>query len=144
VQRTRYGAPCAVERYPDETAWFAIRNTPGVTNFVGADGRPQHLPDEEVKHILKQWGRLSAAAQAGILEALAAGGGGPRAADGLWRIYEPTFRTEGAEAWAILETVGGILQRAAPEPKTPAVLDGLIRGLERIEGAPARTEERSP
>lgn len=40
----------------DEAAWFVIRNTPGVTNFVGADGRPAFLPEDEVKHILKQMG----------------------------------------------------------------------------------------
>jgi len=32
-----------------------IRNTPGVTNFVGADG-PQALPEEEIKQILRQMG----------------------------------------------------------------------------------------
>ena len=42
----------------DETAIFVIRDTPGVTNFVGADGRPQSLPEEEVRHILRQMGML--------------------------------------------------------------------------------------
>lgn len=42
----------------NEEAWFVIRNTPGVTNFVGADGRPQALSEDEVKHVLKQMGML--------------------------------------------------------------------------------------
>jgi transcriptional antiterminator NusG len=41
-----------------EQAWFVIKNTPGVTNFVGADGRPQSLPDDEVRHILRQMGMI--------------------------------------------------------------------------------------
>ena len=35
-------------------AWFVVRNTPGVTSFVGADNRPIALQDREVKTILKQ------------------------------------------------------------------------------------------
>lgn len=42
----------------NENAWFVIRNTPGVTNFVGADGKPQSLPDDEVRHILRQMGMI--------------------------------------------------------------------------------------
>lgn len=42
----------------NEQAWFVIKNTPGVTNFVGADGRPQCLPDDEVRHILRQMGMI--------------------------------------------------------------------------------------
>lgn len=35
-------------------AWFVVRNTPGVTSFVGADNRPIPLLEREVKSILKQ------------------------------------------------------------------------------------------
>ncbi|MBV9279662.1 MAG: transcription termination/antitermination factor NusG [Chloroflexi bacterium] len=35
-------------------AWFVVRNTPGVTSFVGFGNRPIPLQDEEVKAILKQ------------------------------------------------------------------------------------------
>ncbi|MBL4888776.1 MAG: transcription termination/antitermination protein NusG, partial [Candidatus Lindowbacteria bacterium] len=42
----------------DKDAWHVIRNTPGVTNFVGADGKPQSLPEDEVRYILKQMGML--------------------------------------------------------------------------------------
>ncbi|MEK8023805.1 MAG: transcription termination/antitermination protein NusG [Candidatus Hydrogenedentota bacterium] len=42
----------------NENAWFVIRNTPGVTNFVGSDGKPQSLPDDEVRHILRQMGMI--------------------------------------------------------------------------------------
>jgi transcriptional antiterminator NusG len=35
-------------------AWFVVRNTPGVTSFVGADNRPIALQEREVKSILKQ------------------------------------------------------------------------------------------
>ena len=35
-------------------AWFVVRNTPGVTSFVGSGNRPIPLQDSEVKTILKQ------------------------------------------------------------------------------------------
>jgi transcriptional antiterminator NusG len=35
-------------------AWFAVRNTPGVTSFVGAENKPIPLLDREVNQILKQ------------------------------------------------------------------------------------------
>jgi len=35
-------------------AWFVVRNTPGVTSFVGSGTRPVPLLDREVKAILKQ------------------------------------------------------------------------------------------
>lgn len=35
-------------------AWFVVRNTPGVTSFVGSGTRPIPLMDHEVKTILKQ------------------------------------------------------------------------------------------
>jgi transcriptional antiterminator NusG len=35
-------------------AWFVVRNTPGVTSFVGSGNRPIPLLEQEVKSILKQ------------------------------------------------------------------------------------------
>ncbi|GAC1651116.1 MAG: transcription termination/antitermination protein NusG [Acidobacteriaceae bacterium] len=35
-------------------AWFVVRNTPGVTSFVGSGSRPIALLDREVASILKQ------------------------------------------------------------------------------------------
>jgi len=35
-------------------AWFVVRNTPGVTSFVGFGNRPVPLQEREVKAILKQ------------------------------------------------------------------------------------------
>ena len=35
-------------------AWFVVRNTPGVTSFVGSGNRPIPLLDQEVKAIVKQ------------------------------------------------------------------------------------------
>lgn len=35
-------------------AWFVVRNTPGVTSFVGSGNRPVPLLEREVKAILKQ------------------------------------------------------------------------------------------
>ena len=37
----------------DQT-WHVVRNTPGVTGFVGSGSKPVPLREEEVEHILKQ------------------------------------------------------------------------------------------
>jgi transcriptional antiterminator NusG len=38
----------------DRAAWAVVRNTPGVTSFVGSGSNPIPLRDQEVKQILKQ------------------------------------------------------------------------------------------
>jgi len=35
-------------------AWFVVRNTPGVTGFVGSGTRPEPLAEDEVRRILQQ------------------------------------------------------------------------------------------
>jgi transcriptional antiterminator NusG len=42
------------ERTQSSRAWFVVRNTPGVTGFVGSGTRPVPLEPEEVKRILRQ------------------------------------------------------------------------------------------
>lgn len=43
-----------VEMTMTDQSWTVVRNTPGVTGFVGSGGKPVPLPDEEVEGILKQ------------------------------------------------------------------------------------------
>lgn len=38
----------------NDNSWYVVRNTPGVTSFVGHGNRPTPLDDNEVKAILKQ------------------------------------------------------------------------------------------
>ena len=38
----------------DDESWYVVRNTPGVTGFVGSGNRPVPLEDQEVKTILRQ------------------------------------------------------------------------------------------
>ena len=38
----------------DEDSWYVVRNTPGVTGFVGSGTKPIALSDEEVQNILKK------------------------------------------------------------------------------------------
>ena len=40
----------------DDDSWYVVRNTPGVTGFVGSGTRPIPLLDEEVAGILRQIG----------------------------------------------------------------------------------------
>ena len=39
-----------------DDSWYVVRNTPGVTGFVGSGAKPIPLDPEEVKTILKQLG----------------------------------------------------------------------------------------
>ena len=46
-----------VEGEMDEKAWFMVRNTPGVTGFVGSSGggtKPFPIPREEIEPVLKR------------------------------------------------------------------------------------------
>ena len=39
-----------------EDAWYIIRNTPGVTGFVGADTNPTPVSDKEIKKLMRRMG----------------------------------------------------------------------------------------
>jgi transcriptional antiterminator NusG len=45
-----------VEMIMTDESWYVVRNTPGVTSFVGSGNRPTPLREGEVKAILKQMG----------------------------------------------------------------------------------------
>ena len=45
-----------VEMVMTDESWYVVRNTPGVTSFVGSGNRPTPLMESEVKKILKQMG----------------------------------------------------------------------------------------
>src|SRR5918997_4968690 len=54
VQRKVFPGYVLVEMMMGDDSWYVVRNTPGVTGFVGAGTRPTALEDSEVKRILKQ------------------------------------------------------------------------------------------
>lgn len=43
-----------VQMKMSDQSWNVVRNTPGVTGFVGNENKPAPLPEEEVDRILKQ------------------------------------------------------------------------------------------
>lgn len=45
-----------VEMIVTDRSWYVVRNTPGVTGFVGSGTKPIPLSSAEVKHILKSMG----------------------------------------------------------------------------------------
>lgn len=45
-----------VEMVMSDDSWYVVRNTPGVTGFVGSGNKPIPLDIEEVRAILKQMG----------------------------------------------------------------------------------------
>ena len=45
-----------VEMYLTDDSWYVVRNTPGVTGFVGAGSKPIPLIESEVANILKHIG----------------------------------------------------------------------------------------
>lgn len=43
-----------VKMHLDDDSWYVVRNTPGVTGFVGGGDKPDPLPDSEVRRIMKR------------------------------------------------------------------------------------------
>jgi len=54
VQRKIFPGYVLVEMIMSDEAWYVVRNTPGVTSFVGSGTRPVPLQEHEIKSILKQ------------------------------------------------------------------------------------------
>lgn len=54
VQRKIFPGYVLVEMIMGDDSWYVVRNTAGVTGFVGSGNKPLPLPEEEVKQILKQ------------------------------------------------------------------------------------------
>jgi len=54
VARKIFPGYVLVQMKLDETSWYVVRNTPGVTGFVGAGTTPTPLEAAEVKTIIRQ------------------------------------------------------------------------------------------
>jgi len=54
VQRKIFPGYVLVEMVMDDESWYVVRNTPGVTGFVGMGNKPTALPPDEAAGILKQ------------------------------------------------------------------------------------------
>ena len=54
VERKVYPGYVLVEMIMGDDSWYVVRNTPGVTSFVGMGTQPTPLTDGEVKAILRQ------------------------------------------------------------------------------------------
>jgi len=54
VQRKVFPGYVLVEMIMSDEAWYVVRNTPGVTSFVGSGTHPVPLQEHEIKSILKQ------------------------------------------------------------------------------------------
>ena len=54
VKRKLYPGYVLVEMILTDESWYVVRNTPGVTGFVGSGSKPIPLREEEVRKILRQ------------------------------------------------------------------------------------------
>jgi transcriptional antiterminator NusG len=52
VERKKFPGYVLVRMYMDDDSWYAVRNTPNVTGFVGPGTKPGPLSRREVEHIL--------------------------------------------------------------------------------------------
>lgn len=52
IKRKVFPGYALVEMIVNDRTWYAVRNTPGVTGFVGSGTKPIPLSDEEVENIL--------------------------------------------------------------------------------------------
>lgn len=56
TQRKVFPGYVLVEMIVTDDSWYVVRNTPGVTGFVGAGSKPIPLQEHETKYILRQMG----------------------------------------------------------------------------------------
>lgn len=56
VERKIFPGYVLVEMVVTDDSWYVVRNTPGVTGFVGAGTKPIPLRESEVQTLLKQMG----------------------------------------------------------------------------------------
>ena len=56
VKRKVFPGYVLVEMEVNDESWYVVRNTPGVTGFVGSATKPVPLSDSEVAYILKSQG----------------------------------------------------------------------------------------
>lgn len=56
VKRKVFPGYVLVEMEVNDNSWYVVRNTPGVTGFVGSATKPVPLSDSEVEYILKSQG----------------------------------------------------------------------------------------
>src|SRR5688572_31992677 len=54
VERRVFPGYVLVQMIMDEDSWYVVRNTPGVTGFVGMGNKPTPLRPEEVKQIMNR------------------------------------------------------------------------------------------
>jgi transcription termination/antitermination protein NusG len=54
VQKKVFPGYVLVQMLMSDDSWYVVRNTPGVTGFVGSGTKPSPLDDADVKRILKQ------------------------------------------------------------------------------------------
>ena len=60
VQKKVFPGYVLVEMVLNDDSWYVVRNTPGVTGFVGSGTRPTPLEGSEVQKILKRIGGTAA------------------------------------------------------------------------------------
>ncbi len=56
VEKKVFPGYVLVEMVMDDDSWYVVRNTPGVTGFVGPGSKPVPLSEKEITHILRQVG----------------------------------------------------------------------------------------
>lgn len=54
VERRVFPGYVLVQMVMDEDSWYVVRNTPGVTGFVGMGNKPTPLTEQEVNQIMKR------------------------------------------------------------------------------------------
>jgi transcription termination/antitermination protein NusG len=67
IMRKVFPGYVLVEMIMEDDSWFVVRNTPGVTGFVGSGSRPIPLSEAEINHILRQMGLTDAKPKINLL-----------------------------------------------------------------------------
>ncbi len=92
VMRKVFPGYILVEMVLDDDSWYVVRNTPGVTGFVGPGSKPVPLTEKEINHIMKQVGVTEAKPKIGLEVRQPV-----RVVDGPFKNFEGTIEEINAE-----------------------------------------------
>ncbi len=56
VEKKVFPGYAIVEMVMEDDSWYVVRNTPGVTGFVGSGSKPVPLSEKEINQIMRQMG----------------------------------------------------------------------------------------
>ncbi len=106
VKRKRFPGYVLVEMVMTDDSWYVVRNTPGVTGFVGSGNKPIALTEDETRALLRQMGEI---AEEPKIRVDFSEGEAVRVTSGAFKDFEGIIQEVNAERgklWVLLSVFG--------------------------------------